>query len=994
MKKLIAYIAALFLIFSMFAGIPGKVLAVGTTYYIDTAGNNGNNGITPETAWADFTNINNRNFNNGDILLFKRGCTWTATSQAMTMGTINGSGVTVDAYGSGVNPVFSGGAYTGCSAFGYSNRDDMTFQNMTFDHMLVTSQFNYTTFGHTGLTYRNLTLINSYIVVVNRVADTGQTLLSEVVIENINSTNSNNTGCININTFLTDDITYAMASEESVKNVTFHNVYIENTAGCGLSLTNCSDVTLSNVRVNNDCSTYAPQGTTAVFLWKTDSLNFINCAFTYTPDSESVDQCAIDHEAFINASIYKGCYFGDNSGAGLEFLGQGHANDFNTNHQVNSCTFVNNGTAGSSQFRGSLYRDDYYGGFPFSGTASNNVFSETNYPGNGNGGFTNQWNNGNFNYWTLSNNTSIPSAENISNSEIAFSATQGLNNWFYQTYDGSTWTNLSYNSSNGYFGTTSALVSPFETLPDAVSSHSTARVYVAPYPGIVNISGWAYLPYNNSGTDGVRIKITKNGSTIWGTNTISGTDAAGIAANISDVTLAAGDIIRFQVDCGSNNNNSSDNVSWIPTIAYKTIEKPVSEWKLDGNTNDSTGSNSGTTSGGVTFTAGKKNDAANLNGTNGYISIPDSVSLDSMSKLTLSVWVKMTQLPSAGNYYIVMGKEDGTGSGAYRIALYSNGTGHIALATTNNSWYSAGTTAAWTTQMQTGTWYHIVATYDGSYVRIYVNGSLQGTGTQSISGTVVRYAQPVRLGYQPSFSYFNGMIDDAKIYTLALNSSGVQNLYNIYQASLYTSPDHEWRFDNNTKDSTGNKDAGTSGGISWGAGKKVNAIGLNGSSGYVSIPDNNTLDSMSKLTLSVWVKMNQLPSAGNNYVIAGKEDGTGSGAYRLCVGSNGTGHIAVATTNNSWYSAGTTASWTTQMQTGNWYHIAATYDGSYVRIYVNGSLQGTGSQSISGNIIRYAQPLRFGYEPSFNYFNGYIDDVRIYDGALDSTGVSNLYGSY
>jgi len=158
----------------------------------------------------------------------------------------------------------------------------------------------------------------------------------------------------------------------------------------------------------------------------------------------------------------------------------------------------------------------------------------------------------------------------------------------------------------------------------------------------------------------------------------------------------------------------------------------------------------------------------------------------------------------------------------------SAGTGNIATGTTNNSWYSTGTTASWTTQMQAGVWYHVVATYNGSYVKIYINGVLEGTGVQAISGNIIRYALPVRFGYPSSatINYFNGKIDEVRIYNSALGAAGVQRLYDSYPAFV-----SEWKLNSDTNDTAGNNNATANGGTSWTTGRKGSAINLNGSTG-------------------------------------------------------------------------------------------------------------------------------------------------------------------
>ncbi|MHB1484836.1 MAG: carbohydrate binding domain-containing protein [Saccharofermentanales bacterium] len=558
MKKLLSYLFTLALILGLFAGIPNApVLAVGTNYYIDTAGNNGSAGTSPETAWADFTNVSSRNLSTGDQILLKRGCTWYAPDSGWYFCAINGSGVTVDAYGTGANPALVGDEDIG-QCFYFLNRDNLTFQNLSIYNGAVIVANSYTTYNHSGLTFRNIYLNNGKLGIGNVAPDTtGGTLISDVVIDGLKSENATGPyfGCIGINTSLPGDTTYPMAADTSVQDVIIHNVELLSNRKGLMSLTNCSNVTLSSVRLYNSSTDYAPAGTTAIFLWKTSNLNFINCMVTNTANTGSYDQCAIDNEAFINASIYKGCYFGGNAGAGLEFLNFDFEGDYNHNHVVDSCTFQNNALAGSGTYKSGMLAIDPSANF--TGTSTNNIYREST-------GFTT----GDFSHWTTSNNTSISSDVNISNSGWLYSGTQGASNWSYQSYNGSSWSNLSYDSTYGYYGTSSNFIGRFETLPDATSTHMTAKTYTAPYSGIVNIRGWAYLPYNNLGGDGVRVKITKNGTTQWGTQTISGTNTTGYTTNISDMEVNAGDVIRFEVDCGSSSNNSYDNVSWMPTIAY------------------------------------------------------------------------------------------------------------------------------------------------------------------------------------------------------------------------------------------------------------------------------------------------------------------------------------------------------------------------------------------------------------------------------------------
>ena len=80
------------------------------------------------------------------------------------------------------------------------------------------------------------------------------------------------------------------------------------------------------------------------------------------------------------------------------------------------------------------------------------------------------------------------------------------------------------------------------------------------------------------------------------------------------------------------------------------------------------------------------------------------------------------------------------------------------------------------------------------------------------------------------------------------------------------------------------------------------------------------------------------------------------------------------------------SSGTAVLSTTAWTHLAATYDGSTLRFYVNGTQ--AGSRSVSGSMVTSANPLRIGGNLVWGeYFRGQIDEVRIYNGALTQSQI-------
>ncbi len=102
------------------------------------------------------------------------------------------------------------------------------------------------------------------------------------------------------------------------------------------------------------------------------------------------------------------------------------------------------------------------------------------------------------------------------------------------------------------------------------ASNDTARTWIAPRAGTINIT--SQVAKLVTGGDGVVVKITKNGSTIWGATSIGANDTTGVAANVSGVTVAAGDAIRFEVN--RNGDYQYDATAWDPYVRYTTEPAP------------------------------------------------------------------------------------------------------------------------------------------------------------------------------------------------------------------------------------------------------------------------------------------------------------------------------------------------------------------------------------------------------------------------------------
>ncbi len=184
-------------------------------------------------------------------------------------------------------------------------------------------------------------------------------------------------------------------------------------------------------------------------------------------------------------------------------------------------------------------------------------------------------------------------------------------------------------------------------------------------------------------------------------------------------------------------------------------------------------------------------------------------------------------------------------------------------------------------------------------------------------------------------------------------------------------------------DSSGNGNTLSLSGPSWSSGKTGNALAFNGS-GFADAASSGSLNITSnQLTLEAWANPTTL--SGDTHIVskiiqAGQHSNPYF-AYSLHVVSGNVPRFWVTTGG-----VGHTVQSSVGLTSNTWYHIAGTYDGATLNIYVNGQL--AGSASATGNINGYTGPLRLAANGAGGeVWNGKIDDVRVYSRALSKAEI-------
>src|SRR2546425_523010 len=174
-------------------------------------------------------------------------------------------------------------------------------------------------------------------------------------------------------------------------------------------------------------------------------------------------------------------------------------------------------------------------------------------------------------------------------------------------------------------------------------------------------------------------------------------------------------------------------------------------------------------------------------------------------------------------------------------------------------------------------------------------------------------------------------------------------------------------------DSSGNNNMGTISGATWTtAGRFGNALAFNGTSAVVTVPNSTSLQLTTGMTLEAWVYPTVAPT-GWRAVIDKNVD-----RYYL-VASSDEGKRRVI--GGTWAAGNQNTVGPSVLAVNTWTHLAATFDGATVRLYVNGAQ--VASQAQTTPLTTSTGTLQIGGDAyTGENFAGRIDEVRIYNRAL------------
>lgn len=176
------------------------------------------------------------------------------------------------------------------------------------------------------------------------------------------------------------------------------------------------------------------------------------------------------------------------------------------------------------------------------------------------------------------------------------------------------------------------------------------------------------------------------------------------------------------------------------------------------------------------------------------------------------------------------------------------------------------------------------------------------------------------------------------------------------------------------------------------AGPYGQARAFNGSSQYISIPNTNALNSLPAISISAWIYTVAFDPTDAGLIVSKTITPTGDPFVLYQLGVNSAGRITFGVSSGT---AGGRVLVTSNeiLSLGVWVHLAGTWDGATLKTYING-VQGVTTQAASLTMGSNAGPLLLGslQFPGFpDYFNGYINNVRLFNRGLSAQEVRQLF---
>lgn len=420
----------------------------------------------------------------------------------------------------------------------------------------------------------------------------------------------------------------------------------------------------------------------------------------------------------------------------------------------------------------------------------------------------------------------------------------------------------------------------------------------------------------------------------------------------------------------------------------------VAYYPFNGNANDASGNgHNGVVNGGsispTNDNLGVPNAALHFGG-GSYISVtPTPINVS--ANWTISFWCTLDTPDSGADNFVSSGVDIANG-----LNLRFVGTNWWTLIAT---WAGGGAGSGCQYNATNGynprNWNMFTCVRNGNSFEIFLNNALVASNT--VVGATLDSGTLWFGRHQASACcYYDllGSLSEARIYNRALSTNEIQQLY-AYESGPPTQDPFSnglvayYPFDGNANDASGNGNNGVAYGTTlvadrFGIPNKAMDFGVGN---YIEVASTAQLKFSTQFTVTAWIRPNSFAAA---HAIITKNPSDGWGGWEF-MQNNSYG----VTVEGKFGGQNTAGGCLNVLATNRWQHVAAIYDGNSMKMEVNGVLVPLSISvgQYSGPVLVNDVPLRLGRRASPNdlWFLGQMDDIRIYNRAMSTNEVQQLY---
>lgn len=379
------------------------------------------------------------------------------------------------------------------------------------------------------------------------------------------------------------------------------------------------------------------------------------------------------------------------------------------------------------------------------------------------------------------------------------------------------------------------------------------------------------------------------------------------------------------------------------------------------------------------------------------------------TSITLEAWVK----PNSFTFYGSPGNDLGTimiANSNFYLSIDGNGKFNFYLVGSITSTVSHLPS---TTSVTRHAWNHVAITYDGAYVRWYLNGVLDKISSSTYTLGTITLTNNLGIGSEGAATFgrnLDGYVAGCKVYGKALSRAEINQNYEQSKSEFASLPN---MISNNVRcyydidiyssyigtgtslvDLSGGGYTATINNAPTFVSPEPKAFILNGSTQDITLPSNFN-NGITSGTWEFWVNCTSLPATSGLYQqLYIQEASVWLAIYNISgvifFGSdlnNGSGWFDG---NGGWNTGART---TSTLSANTWYHVVYSWDGSTIRIYLNGNLESTTSTGSVNIVGAGTTPRSIGSRSGGNYFNGKFSMFRNYNISLTTDQVLQNYNA-